>query len=143
EALAALEDGKTTSEAIAINLGRSVSLLGSAQTQAMAAHDVARALHTKGNAPPIPTGISSLDYVLHGGLHQGSLTGIFARFKHGKTLMQATLAHNLEKRGIPTLAVTLERRQGDMERFIAARCLNIDKQDLDFNNPQHASFWED
>src|SRR3546814_4902053 len=73
--------------------------------------------------------LASLDYVLHGGLHLGLLTGIFARYKHGKTLLTATIAHNLERQGIPTQVITLERREGDPERFIAARCLNVDKQD--------------
>src|SRR3546814_2679343 len=72
--------------------------------------------------------LASLDYVLHGGLHLGLLTGIFARYKHGKTLLTATIAHNLERQGIPTQVITLERREGDLERFIAARCLNVDKQ---------------
>lgn len=143
EALASLEDGKTSSESVAIKPNRAISTLDSAQTQSVPAHQVATDLRTKGNALPIPTGIQSLDYVLHGGIHLGSLTGIFARFKHGKTLMQATLAHNLERQGIPTQMITLERRQGHVERFIAARCLNIDKQDLDFSNPLHAQFWQD
>lgn len=39
------------------------------------------------------------------------------------------------------MMVTLERRQGDIERFIPARCLNVVKQDLDFN--QHQDFWGD
>src|SRR5690606_14972348 len=85
EALAALDEGKTPSEAIAIKLNRAVHVLDSAQTQSVPAHLVAKELHTKGNSPPIPTGITALDYVLHGGLHQGSLTGMFARFNHGKT----------------------------------------------------------
>src|SRR3546814_3477417 len=65
---------------------------------------------------PISTGLASLDYVLHGGLHLGLLTGIFARYKHGKTLLTATIAHNLERQGIPTQVITLERREGDLER---------------------------
>src|SRR3546814_11085578 len=92
---------------------------------------------------PISTGLASLDYVLHGGLHLGLLTGIFARYKHGKTLLTATIAHNLERQGIPTQVITLERREGDLERFIAARCLNVDKQDLNFDDPHTQSFWED
>src|SRR3546814_20505031 len=50
---------------------------------------------------------------------------------------------NLERQGIPTQAITLERREGDLERFIAARCLNVDKQDLNFDDPHTQSFWED
>src|SRR3546814_18636036 len=30
-----------------------------------------------------------------------------------------------------------------LERFIAARCLNVDKQDLNFDDPHTQSFWED
>lgn len=143
EALSAIDDGTSTSEAIALQMNRAARTLDNAQTKSIPAHLVAGELHNKGNSPPIKTGISSLDYVLHGGIHIGSLTGIFARFKHGKTLMQATLAHNLEKRGIPTQMITLERRQGDIERFIVARCMDIDKQDLDFDNPAHNEFWEE
>src|SRR3546814_14206105 len=50
---------------------------------------------------------------------------------------------NLERQGIPTQVITLERREGDLERFIAARCLNVDKQDLNFDDPHTQSFWED
>src|SRR3546814_13130575 len=44
---------------------------------------------------------------------------------------------------MPTQVITLERREGDLERFIAARCLNVDKQDLNFDDPHTQSFWED
>ncbi|AXK43785.1 DnaB-like helicase C-terminal domain-containing protein [Erythrobacter aureus] len=140
-AMADLDNGEASSESVALQLARAVQTLEGAQTNAMSAQDVAAALYDKGNSPPISTGIESLDYVFHGGLHPGSLNGIFARFKHGKTLMLSTIASNLEKREIPTLMVTLERRQGDVERFIVARSLNIDKQDLDFERPEDAEFW--
>ncbi len=143
DALSDLDNGEATSEAIALRLGRAIETLDGVQTHAISAQDVACGLYDKGNSPPISTGIRSLDYVMHGGLHPGSLNGLFARFKHGKTLMLSTIGNNLEKRGIPTLMVTLERRQGDVERFIVARSLNIDKQDLDFEDAAHADFWEE
>lgn len=142
-ASAALDDNNQRSEEVLVKLRRSLETLSVSQTAAQPAHMVATKLKTQGSAPPISTGLASLDYVLHGGLHRGSVTGIFARFKHGKTLMQSTIAHNLEKDHVKTLMITLERREGDVERFIAARCLNIDKQDLDFENPAHAQFWEE
>src|SRR3546814_2587503 len=33
--------------------------------------------------------------------------------------------------------------EGDLERFITARCLNVDKQDLNFDDPHTQSFWGD
>lgn len=142
ETLGAIEEGVDRSENILINMSRALKAMEGAQSAAMPAHLVAQQLKQKGNSQPISTGLSTLDYVLHGGVHLGLLTGIFARYKHGKTLLASTIAHNLEKQAIPTLAFTLERRQGDFERFIAARCLNVDKQDLDFEDPATASFWE-
>lgn len=143
EVVSEIEAGSTPSEALALKLSRAGATLENAHTRSIPAHEVASALRNRGNSPPLKTGLTSLDYVLHGGIHFGSLTGIFARFKHGKTLLQATLAHNFEREHIPTTMITLERREGDAERFIAARCLGIDKQDLDFENPAHSEFWED
>lgn len=143
EATVALDEDGARSEQIAINLSRSIKALEAAQSASTPAHLVARELKQKGNSEPISTGLTSLDYVLHGGIHLGLLTGIFARYKHGKTLLTATIAHNLERQGIPTQVITLERREGDLERFIAARCLNVDKQDLNFDDPGTQSFWED
>jgi replicative DNA helicase len=143
EALTALDEDGARSEMIAINLNRAVQEMEVAQSASMPAKLVAQNLKQKGNSKPISTGLASLDYVLHGGLHVGLLTGIFARYKHGKTLLTATIAHNLERQGIPTQVITLERREGDLERFIAARCLNVDKQDLNFDDPHTQSFWED
>lgn len=143
EALNATEEDGARSEQIAINMSRSVQAMESAQSASTPAHIVAQGLKKKGNSAPILTGIASLDYVLHGGLHPGMLTGILARYKHGKTLMAATIAHNLERQGIPTQVITLERREGDFERFIAARCLNVDKQDLDFDSQKYQRFWDE
>lgn len=73
---------------------------------------------------PLSTGIKALDHVFHGGLHWGSLMAILARYKVGKTVAQATLAHNLSSQGVRTLMISLERRMDDAELFIMARCLH-------------------
>src|SRR3546814_9000024 len=67
------------SEQIAINLSRSIKALEAAQSASTPAHLVARELKQKGNSEPISTGLTSLDYVLHGGIHLGLLTGILDR----------------------------------------------------------------
>jgi replicative DNA helicase len=64
----------------------------------------------------------------------GQLLGVFGRFKAGKTVTAATIASNLERRGIQTLVVSLERRKHDVERFLVARSLGIDARDLDLKS---------
>lgn len=124
-------------------LTRDSNQLTASSSRSRSAADVAKSLFEKGNTPPIPTGIPPLDYVLHGGLYRSSLTAGFARFKHGKTLLSATISRNLEARAIPTLGITLERRAGDLERFNMARALGIDAQDLDLENPQFQAAYDE
>lgn len=93
--------------------------------------DIARSLANQTPYNAIPTGIASLDYCLYGGLHVAQMTAVLARYKVGKSVLMATIARNLEKQGIPTLMVSLERQRGDIERFIVARALGIDARDLD------------
>src|SRR3546814_4043256 len=120
---------------IAINLNRAVQAMEVAQSASLPAKLVAQSLKQKGNSKPISTGLASLDYVLHGGLHLGLLTGIFARYKDGESLLTATIAKNLEPHGTPPQLVAQEPREGDLVRVIAARCLTAAKQDLNFDAP--------
>lgn len=143
EALTQIEDGTVGSANLIANLIRSAQAIDAAQVASLPANVVASKIHAKGNSRPISTGLASLDYVLHGGLHRGLLTGLFARYKHGKTLMTSTIAHNLDRDKVKTLVITLERRDGDVERFIVARCLNIDKQDLNLADPTTNQFWDE
>src|SRR3546814_7376986 len=69
EALTALDEDGARSEMIAINLNRAVQAMEVAQSASLPAKLVAQSLKQKGNSKPISTGLASLDYVLHGGLH--------------------------------------------------------------------------
>lgn len=81
---------------------------------------------TKTNAgKPIPTGIRALDKYLSGGLRGGNLIAIGAQTKVGKTVLAASISHNLEVNGVPHEFITLERRQEDIERLKLARRLGV------------------
>jgi replicative DNA helicase len=144
DALAAV-DGRTGSAAeIGMRARRALDDVSASSTISRGAADVARDLEKQEQAGHVSTGIRVLDYVLYGGLHYGLLTGVFARYKVGKTVLMASIARNLERQQIPTLMISLERRAGDVERFIVARSLGIDARDLDLrNNEAHkAAFAE-
>lgn len=134
DGLAAIESGRVTSSELAYTSTVALSAMSASATTSESATAVALVLQAQAQTEVISTGIRAIDYVTYGGLHVGQLLGIFARYKVGKTVLMATLARNLEKQGIPTLAVSLERRKHDFERFIVARALGIDARDLDLNN---------
>lgn len=138
ESLKSLDEKEGTAAEIGARTTRSLKDVSASATISMAAVDVARQLEKQETAGFVSTGIRTLDYVLYGGFHYGLLTGILARYKVGKTALMASVARNLERQGIPTLMVSLERRMGDVERFIAARSLGIDARDLDLmGNAEH------
>lgn len=140
ETLNALDAGDATASDLAGRTSRNLLDMAASATTSTNATAVARILEQQELMDAIKTGIRALDYVTYGGLHIGQVTGLFARYKVGKTVMMATLARNLESQNIPTLMVSLERRKHDVERFIVARALGIDARDLDLrNNPDHRS----
>ncbi len=102
----------------------------------VSALQAAKALEKQEQGDVISTKIRALDYVLYGGLHVGLATGLFSRYKVGKTIMTATLARNMEAQQIQTFVVSLERRQHDMEKFMLARSIGIDARDLDLRSNQ-------
>lgn len=58
-------------------------------------------------APPLPTGLASLDALL-GGFLPGELVVLGARTSHGKTAMAIHLALTIAGRGVPVLLLSLE-----------------------------------
>ena len=125
-----LDDRSATASTIATDLMQTLKDSSQSATMATPASVVAQSLRQQKKSEPIPTGIASYDYVTYGGLWRGQLTGLFGRYKAGKTAMAATVSSNLERKGIPTLMISLERRKNDIERFIMARALNTDAREL-------------
>ncbi|MAM84841.1 MAG: hypothetical protein CL472_09295 [Acidobacteria bacterium] len=142
-ALRELDDRTATASTVSADLMQ--SLRDSVQSASLTtpASVVAESLRSQKRSEPLSTGIAALDYVSYGGLWPGQLTGLFARYKTGKTTMAATIASNLERNGVPTLMVSLERRKNDIERFIMARALNTDARDLDLEEGgEHSAMLE-
>lgn len=118
-------------DAIALKLAGTLAQSAASQAALPARASAQRlAARVGGSLAPIPTGLPPLDHVLHGGLHKASLSALLARPKVGKSLLVATLAGNLAAAGVATLAISLERREDELERFIMARALGIDAADL-------------
>jgi len=130
-ALRELDDRSASASMISTDLMQSLKDSSHSATLSTPAAVVAEELRSQKKSEPIPTGITPYDYATYGGLWPGQLTGLFARYKAGKTTMGATISSNLERDGIPTLMVSLERRKNDIERFIMARAFNTDARDLD------------
>ena len=138
DAMTAVDARGASAAEIGARARRSLDDVSASSTTSVPAVEVARMLERQEQSGHVPTGLRALDYVLYGGLHYGLLTGIFARYKVGKTVLMATIARNLEGAGVPALMVSLERRNGDVERFVVARALGVDARDLDLrDNPEH------
>lgn len=144
DGLKALDAADQPASIIADGTARGIAGLSAAASRSVDAADVALRLRSQENSAPISTGIRALDYVTYGGCHCGSVLGVFARYKVGKTVLAATLGRNLEGQHVPTLMVSLERRHTDAERFIIARALNVDARDLDLQgNVHHQAAFEE
>lgn len=142
-ALRELDDRSVTASTVSADLMQTLRESTQSASLTTPASAVAESLRSQKRSEPISTGISALDYVSYGGLWPGQLTGLFARYKAGKTTMAATIASNLERDGVPTLMVSLERRKNDIERFIMARALNTDARDLDLEEGgEHSAMLE-
>lgn len=72
-----------------------------------------------------PTGLPTLDDILGGGVYESKLYGIAARKKAGKTLLLATLSHNMNISGVPHLFVSLEMTPLEIEQRNAARHIDL------------------
>lgn len=140
--LEALDAEETPAISVAMTTQEAIGNISAPDTESQGAGAVARTLGEQERSEIIPTGIRAIDYVTYGGIHMGQLLGVFGRFKAGKTVTAATIVSNLERRGIQTLMVSLERRKHDVERFLVARSLGIDARDLDLksNKEQKAQF---
>ncbi len=131
KATAALEDKTVTSSSVSATLARDIAECAASGSMSTSAASVAADLRRQKRSVAIETSIRALNYVTYGGLWQGQLLGVFARYKAGKTTLAATIARGLERDQVPTLMISLERRKNDIERFIIAASLNIDARDLD------------
>ena len=132
--LEALDAEEQSAITIAMHAQEGIMSISSPDTESQEAGAVARTLGEQEKSEIIPTGIRAIDFATYGGIHMGQLLGVFGRFKAGKTVTAATIASNLERRGIQTLVVSLERRKHDVERFLVARSLGIDARDLDLKS---------
>lgn len=133
-AVSALDDRGSSASVIAANLVQSLADSAQSGSMSTSAASVAEDLRRQKRSTAIPTCIRALNYVTYGGLWPGQLTGLFARYKAGKTTMAATVARGLERDGVPTLLFSLERRKNDVERFIVAASLDLDARDLDLGD---------
>ena len=131
QTLAELDSGKRPITDLILAARGRIGGIDMATCASSSAAEIARSLENQTPYNAVPTGIRALDYCLYGGLHVAQMTAVLARFKVGKSVLMATIARNLEKQGVPTLVVSLERQRGDIERFILARALGIDARDLD------------
>jgi replicative DNA helicase len=73
----------------------------------------------------VTTGITTLDYLMQGGLQQTRMYGIGGVFGRGKTVLLGSISDNLNLSGIPHLFLSLETPPEDIEARHAARHMNI------------------
>jgi replicative DNA helicase len=83
--------------------------------------------------PVYSTGLQILDAAMGGGLVQGKAYGFAAPKKSGKTALLATIAENLNLKGVKTLYVALEMGSSQIMERIAARRMKINP--VAFLNP--------
>lgn len=83
--------------------------------------------------PPLPTGIARLDEFLSGGLRPAVVLALAGQTKVGKTVMLATISHNLEHRTppVPHLLVTLEQSAEEIACLKLARRIGVRADALD------------
>ena len=87
---------------------------------------------------PVPTGISSLDYLLHGGLISRRMIGIGGLTGSGKTILLGSISENLNAIGEKHLVFSLETPPEDMEIRNVSRRLDANAaQIIDQGHPDH------
>lgn len=77
------------------------------------------------NIAPTPTGLQQLDGCMEGGLFAKKSYGFAARKKMGKTLLAATISHNLNLAGIKHLFICGEMSAEEVHTRTLCRVLNV------------------
>lgn len=89
----------------------------------------------------ITTGITSLDFLLHGGLAPKRLYGIGGSFGRGKTIMLGTISDNINLQNEKHLFISMETPPEDIEIRNCARRLKLNAgQVYDQDHPLHQKF---
>ena len=99
---------------------------GSGASCFVAGNKVAEAIieRLKNPAPPAhSTGLRKLDLAMEGGLYPGKAYGFAARKKIGKSILAATLSHNLDRAGVKHLFICGEMGREEMEERVLSRVL--------------------
>ena len=77
-----------------------------------------------GERKVVRTGLSSLDYVLQGGVQSRRLYGIGGLFGRGKTIMLGSISDNLNMQQVPHLFMSMETDPEDIEIRSCAKHFN-------------------
>ena len=77
------------------------------------------------NLAPVSTGLPRLDAAMGGGMFPGKMYGFGARKKTGKTILAATVSHNLNYAGVPHLFIACEMGEEEVHQRSMARALQI------------------
>ncbi len=92
----------------------------------------------------VTTGITSLDFLMQGGLQSKRLYGIGGLYGRGKTIMLGSISDNINLQGVPHLFLSLETPPEDIEVRSCARHLNLNASSiLDPGDSDHQRFVED
>lgn len=75
----------------------------------------------KNQKKPYSTGLEKLDSAMGGGLFEKKLYGFAARKKVGKTILAATLSHNLAEQGVKHLFICAEMSAKEIHQRVLAR----------------------
>lgn len=91
------------------------------------------------NENPYSTGIIQIDEAMDGGLYPKKSYGIAARKKMGKTIMAATLSHNLNLQGVKHLFICGEMSPEEIQQRVLCRIMDrksgafrLDRERLSF-----------
>jgi len=118
----------------AIQSGRST-----ARTKRQVASDAITEAMT--NHEPTPTGIDSLDFLMHGGLIRKRMYGLGGFLGRGKTILLGSISDNINARNHRHLVISLETPPEDMEIRNCARHLDLNAaQIFDAGDPLHKRF---
>lgn len=79
----------------------------------------------KRDVVPFKTGIASLDDCMEGGMYSGKAYGFAARKKVGKTILAATVSHNLNMTGVPHLFICGEMSAKEVHQRVISRQLDV------------------
>lgn len=76
------------------------------------------------NKEPYSTGLKRLDSAMEGGMYEGKSYGFCARKKVGKTMLAATISHNLNEAGVKHLFICGEMSPGEIMQRMFCRVLH-------------------